>query len=172
MLENLKKYGATSESQIHNTSWGFEGSHILFKNKLTENYPNTMHSDVLPSNLPNTYIYDITKRHTSDFDNYFDFIINVSTIEEVNCPHRVVIENLMRQVKVGGYMILTFDFDKYDTGNTFGRNTVYLPDIESYVNVRISEPNGPRLDGSNSMRVESYFSHLNVGVLILKKTGV
>lgn len=38
VLDVLKKLDSNSKSEIHNTSWGFEGCHVTFKNDLDNLY--------------------------------------------------------------------------------------------------------------------------------------
>ena len=38
VLNMLKKLGANKNSMIHNTSWGWEGCHVTFKNDLDDIY--------------------------------------------------------------------------------------------------------------------------------------
>ena len=82
---------------------------MLFKNQLDEKYGNVIHSDVKVSKLPKTSTYDVTVRPPKIWKDKFDFVINVSTVEEINYSHIKVIENLLEMVKSGGYLIVTFD---------------------------------------------------------------
>jgi hypothetical protein len=56
----------------------------MFKKEFDDTYINTIHSDIRTSNLKNTMYYDITKPIEDKYKNYFDFVINISTVEEVN----------------------------------------------------------------------------------------
>ena len=80
VLQKIKEIGLTADSLIHNTSWGYEGCHILFKEDLDAVYPQCLHSDIRHSSLPNTFYYDITQQIDEKYHNYFDCVINVSTI--------------------------------------------------------------------------------------------
>ena len=51
VLNKLKQLNANEISMIHNTSWGFEGCHVTFKNDLDDIYTNTLHSDIKKSSL-------------------------------------------------------------------------------------------------------------------------
>lgn len=168
VLDVLKKLGATSESQIHNSSWGWEGCHITFKNDLDNQYCNTVHSDVKQSTLDKTIVYDITKKCEDKYKNYFDFVINVSTVEEVNHPNDKVLNNLLEQVKTGGYLIITFDHNK-NSPPTFGKGSINLTNVEDFVNKKIDPPSNYILNGSNSILPNSRYAHLNCGVLVIQK---
>ena len=60
VLNMLTQLDANKNSTIHNTSWGFEGCHVTFKDDLDNLYSNTLHSDIKKSSLKNTTVYDIT----------------------------------------------------------------------------------------------------------------
>ena len=168
ILNTLKNLNALTDSKIHNTSWGFEGCHVIFKNVLDNLYNNVLHSDIRPSNLEKTAIYDITKKINNDYLNYFDFVFNISTIEEVNYPHESIIINLIEQVKPGGYLIFTFDYDENNC-NTFGNGSINLDHLESILNNKINNyPNA--LSGHNSIIKSNLYQHLKCGMVILKKT--
>src|SRR5437867_87097 len=66
---------------IHNTSWGFEGIHVVFKEALDERF-DVLHSDRRPSDLPRTAIYDITTEAPA-WAGRFDVVLSISTLEEV-----------------------------------------------------------------------------------------
>jgi SAM-dependent methyltransferase len=167
-LNILKTLGANNESFIHNTSWGFEGCHVTFKNELDAVYNNVLHSDIKHSELTKTMIYDITQEIDPKFFNYFDFVLNISTVEEVNFPNDRVINNLFQQVKVGGYLILTFDYDKNNC-NSFGNNSINLSCVENYINKKIQPCTSNILNGLNSILPHNNYGHLNCGVLVIKK---
>jgi ABC-type transporter Mla MlaB component len=54
-------------------------------------------------------VLDITVQPPEEYINKFDVVINVSTVEEVDADHLEIIKNLLMQVRVGGYLIITFD---------------------------------------------------------------
>jgi ABC-type transporter Mla MlaB component len=54
-------------------------------------------------------VLDITAQPPEEYINKFDVVINVSTVEEVDADHLEIIKNLLMQVRVGGYLIITFD---------------------------------------------------------------
>jgi len=68
--------------------------HVDFKNELEGMSNNVMNSDIRRSVIPNTCIYDVTKEPDSSMVESFDFVINVSTIEEINYPNDKVFINL------------------------------------------------------------------------------
>ena len=143
--------------KIHNSSWGFEGVHVIFRDMLTE-IGECVHSDISESKVRDTFYYDITTEN-KEFENTFDFVLNVSTIEHIpkEEERKKAINNLFKQVKTNGYLILTFDYPR-----------VNLPEIEELVNekcVRVESI----LNGSNSVAVNETYSGLNIVYLILKK---
>lgn len=99
-------------SKIHNTSWGWEPpNHTEFKNDL-ENFfgeKNITNSDINSSNYPNTTVWDILSPPKEEWIEYFDAVLNISTLEEVDSDHIKCFNNLYSQVKLGGYFIITFD---------------------------------------------------------------
>jgi len=166
----LKKYG-TTESLIHNSSWGFEGCHVTFKNILDSLYKNVIHSDIRRSSLPKTMVYDVTQQMDNSYLNHFDFVLNISTIEEIQCSTDVIISNLLEQVKVGGYLIITFDHDA-DTCHTCGNGSINLNLVENYLNTSIKEPvSGEILTGANSKLSGGRYPCLSCGVILLRKTS-
>ena len=121
VLNSIKKYYPdNTDITMHNTSWGFTGVHVLFKDELDKVYANTTHSDIKPSSLPKTMVLDITQAPLSKLVEAFDVVINVSTLEEINNDHVGIFNNLLAQVKVGGLLICTFDLpglqlDKFES---------------------------------------------------------
>jgi hypothetical protein len=166
VLEQLQKLGASTSSKIHNTSWGFEGMHVRFKEVLDNEYSDCIHSDVRASILPKTMYYDITKTIESRYKNFFDFVINISTIEEVGHDNISIIKNLFDQVKVGGYLILTFDYDKNVKTEACG--SINIDSVNEFTGMKI-EKNKYMISGNNSAYIQHYYNNLNCGVLILKK---
>ena len=117
---------------------------------------NIVNSDIKRSNLKNTVIYDITKEN-NQYKEYFDYVINISAIEEINFDHLKIIKNLYMQVKKNGYLILTFDLPGLQLGK-----------IEDFLKAKIGNKK-IKLNGSNSMVKNTKYSHLNCGVLIIQK---
>jgi len=169
ILNILKYLNASDQSKIHNTSWGFDGCHITFKNILDKHYTNVLHSDTRPSNLEKTIVYDITKNIDDTYLNYFDFVLNVSTIEEINHPHDLIINNLLAQLKPGGYLIFTFDYNE-NSCNSFGNGSINLNYLESILKKKITNSQDPNiLTGNNSAFKSHIFPYLKCGMVILKK---
>jgi hypothetical protein len=169
VLQKIKELGGNSTSLIHNSSWGFAGVHILFKNDLDSIYPNTIHSDIyIPQEYPNVIKYDITKPIESKYHNYFDFVLNVSTVEEVPFNNVNIIENLLQQVKINGYLIITFDYSNR-TFTKEGQGSLNLNNVEFFLNKKIESRPENILNGSNSFLPCNTWSHLNCGLLIIKK---
>jgi SAM-dependent methyltransferase len=167
VLNTLAKLGATPNSEIHNTSWGFEGCHVSFKNDLDGLYPRTFHTDIKSSNLPNTGIYDITK-NSAELKDKFDYVINVSTVEEVCYSPAHIINNLLDQVKPGGHLIITFDYHPRISG--YGQGTIALNEVEALVNSKITQ--GGLNDITNINSISPQHVHgltLYCGVLTIKK---
>lgn len=163
VLDTLDKLKINEEAHIHNSSWGFGGCHITFKNELDVKYTNTKHSDIKSSSFSNTFVYDITKRPDRELVGAFDVVINVSTVEEVKFSDIEIIKNLLDQLKNGGYLILTFDYSI-----SKGRNSIDLKSVEEFVNKKIEESDED-IRGDNSQHLHFNYSHLKCGVLVLQK---
>jgi hypothetical protein len=153
MLKNMEK------PEIHNTSWGSEGVHVMFRDEL-DTIGKCVHSDIVSSEFRETYYYNITEE-SKEFENKFDFVLNVSTIEHLDTVKNrlLAIENLFKQVKVDGYLILTFDYPR-----------VSLSEIESLVNFKCKVSTNI-LNGGNSAIPNVGYKDLNIVYLILKKNG-
>jgi hypothetical protein len=154
VLERLQKY-SKAEDLIHNSSWGYEGVHIKFKEKLDSLY-NAEHSDIRFSNLPKTFVYNILEKSEEMKDKY-DIVINISTLEEVGGNHIEIFYNLLDQVKTHGYLICTFDLpglqiDKFEK--------LFNKSIESFYE---------NINGSNSQLPNKQCENLNVGLMVIKK---
>jgi hypothetical protein len=171
VLETLKKLGATPESLIHNTSWGFDGCHVTFKNALDEAYPGSLHSDIRMSNLPNTMYYDITQPISDEFKGAFDFVLNISTVEEVPFNNIQIIKNLLEQLRVGGHLVLTFDVADGDY-MADGNGSMNVGAVEEFVCSKINDyARIPHIRGSLSKVPNNRWAHLRVGVLVIQKTA-
>ena len=109
VLNSLSRLSDGPDVRIHNTCWGWQGPHFLFKTELESRYRSVVNTDLRISNLANTDFYDITEKCKESWTGFFDFVVNVSTVEEVDDSHIQIIENLMDMVKIGGYLIATFD---------------------------------------------------------------
>jgi len=157
VLNNLEKYGCSTSSYIHNSCWGWQGTHVLFKNQLDEKYGNVIHSDVKVSKLPKTSIYDVTVRPPQIWRDKFDFVINVSTVEEINYSHIKVIENLLAMVNSGGYLIVTFDLPG-----------MQLDSLENLFNSKLPESLNP-ITPANSVFPMPEYGSLKVAYFVIKR---
>lgn len=168
VLRRLAELGAGPESAIHNSSWGFMGCHVTFKNDLDVAYPLAVHSDIRPSDLPRTFLYDITQSGGVPLQSVFDFVINISTVEEVGHDNVAIIRNLYDQVKPGGYLVITFDY--HPNNSRPGNGSIELEKVEQFVG-RAIDPCDPseRINGDASVCPHHYFNYLNCGLLIVRK---
>ena len=155
VIDMIHKY-ASANPYIHNTCWGFEGVHVKFKNQL-ETMFKTDNSDIKSSNLPNTFVYDLTNPPPSETIEKYDAVINVSVLEEIKWDHIELFNNLMTQVKPNGILILTFDLPGLQLAKferMFGRNIVV---------------NGTPINGFISKNPNNRYGHLNCGLLVIRK---
>lgn len=157
VLQKLLELKCLPQSQVHNTCWGFQGCHILFKTKLESLYSNVVNSDVLVSTISNTDVYDLRKPCPEEWVGKFDFVVNVSTIEEINYPHTQIIENLLRMVKVGGFLIATFDLPG-----------LQLEMVEKLFGRKIQLVNNP-VTGRSSVYKMDQFDYLKVGYFVVQR---
>jgi len=144
--------------RIHNCSWGFRDIHAVFKTWLDVFYDNVVHSDVIPSTLYGTDIWDI--RTKSRYVGEFDFCLNVSTVEEVPGDHVEVIKNHLDQLKDGGKLVMTFDVPG-----------IQLERVEAFLGRKIDDVK-ERLNPHNSVlpdRVLRLPPSFNVGYLVIQK---
>ena len=152
--KSLNKKFPTS---IHNTSWGFEGCHVDFKEELDSRGGTILHSDIRESVLDHTTVWDLLTDPPSDWWEGFDFVINVSTMEEVNGSHVEILRRLFSMVKPGGFLLCTFDLPG-----------LQLPAIESEVETVYKTVKNP-VKGSNSICPQPRFDYLTFGRLVLQK---
>jgi hypothetical protein len=157
VLQKLLELKCLPQSQVHNTCWGFQGCHILFKTELESLYSNVVNSDVLVSTISNTDIYDLRKPCPEEWVGKFDFVVNVSTIEEINYPHTQIFENLLRMVKVGGFLIATFDLPG-----------LQLEMVEKLFGRKIQLVNNPVTGGSSVYKM-AQFDYLKVGYFVVQR---
>lgn len=158
VISLIEKYkGNSKDLLIHNSSWGFTGVHVTFKNFFDSIYPNTVHSDIKPSSLSKTFVYNITEPPTEDIIEKFDIVLNISTVEEVQYDQMKIFENLFKQVKKDGLLILTFDIPGLELNN-----------FEAMFNKKI-ETSDNDLNGLNSKLVNKRWSGLNCGFMVVKK---
>jgi hypothetical protein len=124
-LQVLKKLNAA----VHNCSWGFQDIHLVFKTWLDIYHPGTIHSDIQNSSFFNTVCWDITTPPTEAWEDRFDAVINVSTLEEATSDHVEVLKNHLMQLKKGGRFIGTFDVPG-----------LQVDSVENFLNERIVHP--------------------------------
>ena len=148
---------SSSNSEVHNSCWGWQGTHVLFKNDLDNKYGNVIHSDIKVSDLPKTCIYNVTSPPPKMWKNKFDFVINVSTVEEINFSHIKVIENLLEMVNPGGYLIITFDIPG-----------MQLKALEELFHRKLPEGINP-VTPVNSVFPMPEFGSLKVGHFVIKR---
>lgn len=143
---------------VHNTCWGFDVEHHQrFKNELeTLLMPyNVTNSDVIHIGIPNSCVYDITKEPNVNFKESFDVVLNVSALEEIPGDHVSHFQNLYKQVRPNGYLIITFDLPGFK-----------LKDMEIFLGKEISKQNfEQRIVGCGAPCIDG----LNVGLLIVRK---
>lgn len=157
VLDKIKQFSTGSDISIHNSSWGFETCHVEFKDALEAQFKHVVNSDLLPSQIPNTVVWDITAEPPKDYIDKFDVVLNVSTVEEVDADHLLIIKNLLDQIKPGGLLIITFDLPGMQIGK-----------LERVLSARLQEFED-NLDGANSDLPNPKYNHLNCGLLVLRK---
>lgn len=148
--------------QIHNASWGFTDIHLVFKTWLDIQYDNTIHSDIRPSTLCRTALWDITVPPNEAFHDRFDFVLNISTLEEVPSDHVELLKNHLVQLKVGGRFIGTFDYPG-----------LQLDAIERFLDEKVVTP-ASRLSPRNSRledRKLGLADEFTVGYLVIERVS-
>ena len=163
---------------IHNSSWGFAGCHVLFKEKLDELFKTVYHSDIIKSDLKNTFVYDITKTPKKEEIDKYDILLNVSTLEDVNYNHIDIFNNLLLQLKKGGIFIATYDLNKKVENKIISfflnkewsskSRVLQLEKFEKLFSKKI-EVRGEPLNGLNSHLKNLKYKRLNCGVMVIKK---
>ena len=148
--------------KIHNCSWGFRDMHVAFKTWLEISYPETIHSDIRPSTLYNTVVWDINSPPNESFVENYDAVINISTLEEVPTDHIQIMKNHLIQLRRGGRFIATFDVPG-----------LQLEEIENYLGQKIVTPPN-RLSPRNSQiedKVLSLPDDFTSGYLVVERDG-
>lgn len=101
---------------IHNTSWGWEGIHVVFRDWLDSHYSDVTHSD-----LRGPVVWDITTPPPDLWVKRFDTVLSISTLEEVAGNHAdIILENLLPQVRDGGRLVVTFDLPGFHLDEVSG----------------------------------------------------
>jgi len=157
VLDKITQYSAGTDISIHNSSWGFETCHIEFKQALEDKFKHVINSDLLPSQVPNTEVWDITAEPPAAYVDNFDVVLNVSTVEEVDADHLLIIKNLLDQIKPGGLLIITFDLPGMQLGK-----------LERVLSAQLQEFDD-NLNGANSEHPNQKYNNLNCGLLVLRK---
>lgn len=153
---------AKKHLKIHNCSWGFRDVHVAFKTWLDISYPETIHSDIRPSTLYNTVVWDINSPPNESFVENYDAVINISTLEEVPTDHIQILKNHLVQLRRGGRFIATFDVPG-----------LQLEEIENYLGQKIVTPPN-RLSPRNSQiedKVLSLPDDFTSGYLVVERNG-
>lgn len=157
LFDRLTKYCSPLNTKwIHNTAWGYEGSHIDVRDKLNSLTPCAVHTDICKSDFRPTLFHDITS-YQPFYNNMFDVVINISTIEHCNCKPDIILSNLMSQVKPMGFLFVTFDYPRVDLAN-----------VELYVKTKCVKE-GTLLTGQTSAQPNLRYSDLSIVVLALQK---
>lgn len=157
VLQRLRDLNNLNQPWIHNTCWGYQGCHILFKNELESKFSNVVNSDIQASSIDNTEVYDLKTPCPAEWKEKFDFVLNVSTIEEIDHPHIQIFENLLRMVKIGGYLIATFDLPG-----------MQLDMIEKLFVQKIRSTSNPVTGKTSPYRMDQ-FQHLKVGYFVIQR---
>ena len=157
VIDKIKQFSYGPDISIHNSSWGFGDCHIVFKDALETQFGHVVNSDLLPSQVPNTAVWDITAEPPTDYIEKFDAVLNVSTVEEVDVDHLLIIKNLLDQIKPGGLLVITFDLPG-----------MQIMKLEKILAAKLQEFDD-NLNGANSELPNSKYEHLNCGLLVLRK---
>ena len=146
--------------------------------KLDKLFKTVYHSDIIKSDLKNTFIYDITKPPKKEEIEKYNILLNVSTLEEVDYNHLDIFNNLFMQLKKGGIFIATFDLNKNKQNKIksfFSRKArlqqkkvLQLTQFENFFSKKI-KLGGEALNGENSHLKNLNYKHLNCGIMIIRK---
>lgn len=157
VIETIKETGLHDSTEIHNTSWGYSELHLDFKQELEGLARTVINSDINVSRCPNTFVYDITRKPPQLWKHRFNYVVNISTVEEIVGSHLKVIHNLLLMVKPGGHLLLTFDLP--------GLQLKSFQKLFGPLNV----PKDP-VNGCNSKVPIREFSYLNCGYLAIRRS--
>lgn len=111
---------------IHNTSWGYEGIHLVFRDWLDSHYRNVVHSDVRGPT-----VWDIRTPPPEEWLGRFDTLLSISTLEEVEADHPAIIrDHFLPQLTPGGRAIVTFDVGGFQLAATerWLNQTIRIPE--------------------------------------------
>ena len=157
VLETLDQLGGSEDASVHNTCWGWHGSHVLFKDSLDRRFSRAIHSDLRSSTRPGTFVYDVSTRCPAEWVESFDFVINVSTLEEVEHSHIEVFGYLLEMVKPGGHLIVTFDLPG-----------LQLEAFESLFGMSLKDTD-EAVTGANSPYPMDEYADLRVGYFVVRR---
>ena len=157
VIDKIEQLKASNSIQIHNTCWGYHGTHILFKNELEKRFVNVLNTDLQYSNEPNTEIFNLKQNPPEKWLEKFDFVVNVSTMEEIRYPHIKILYNLLSMTKINGYVIATFDIPG-----------LQIEMFEKLLGSKIKEADSVVTGKSSPYRMPEH-GHLSVGYLVLKR---
>jgi SAM-dependent methyltransferase len=101
-------------------------------------------------------VYDITKPPSDDMVQKYDIVVCISTLEEVRADHVGAFNNLYRQLKPGGHLIITFDLPG-----------LQLDKFEKMFGLKLS-CDGTPINGSNSRLKNDKYANLNVGLMVVR----
>jgi hypothetical protein len=142
--------------KVHNTSWGFADVHDILRKQLNSLYE-CVHSDIRSSNHPKTKVWNIKDPPSNEELNFYDVVVNVSTVEEVEGNHVEILKNLLSMVKPNGILIVTMDVPG-----------AQIYEISNWLEQNVKET-GQKLNGSNSSLPNMNYSNLNVVALVVRK---
>ena len=124
-----------------------------------------INSDIKPSNIPNTTVWDLLEQPPALWQDSFDFVVNVSTLEEVNTNHVDIFNRLVYMTKPGGIIICTFDLPglqiaKFEAlfNQKYQQSDNHVTPSNSIVNGHYPHPS-----------YMNYNMHLKVGYFIVQK---
>ena len=172
VLDMIDKYcGYFGELSVHNTCWGWEGVHVVFKEYLEPRFASVVNTDRNRSNHKNTGVWDISQPCPEEYKEKFDVVLNVSTLEEVpSAIQKQCFFNMMDQVKPDGVLICTFDIPGLNIPafeNMFDRSMLTVS-MESYHGAD-STATSENLNGGNSVLPNNNYKHLNCGIMVVRK---
>lgn len=140
---------------VHNTSWGYEGIHIVFKEWLDAHHADVVHSDLRPGR--NTEVWDVTTPPPAEWIDRFDTVLSVSALEEIPGDHwQIISQHLYPQLRDGGRLVVTFDLPGFQ-----------LAAVKDALDSELQIPEKP-LTPRNSPH-PAPFGELHVGFLVIRK---
>jgi hypothetical protein len=126
--------------------------------ELESRFGEVLNSDLRHSDLPGTTILDVTKTPPPELKSRFDFVINVSTLEEVHSSQIKVLDNLLTMAKPGGYVLITFDLPG-----------LQLESFEALFGKTIEVPETP-ISGATSAIADERWGDLRFGSMVIQKS--